>query len=199
MALFYYWNFNRFQNPFSIYRENLMQLSKIGSKNTYHKCIKQLHEAKYIYYHPAPSRFQVVRISIVRLDKEEEKKTDFKQLNLFAENDDSMSTDFDTGTVPVLGRTSTDFDTGTVSKMGHSYKLNINKQNSVANTPTEIFEKNREINEEINRLAVPEFPLTKGVAFRPGDSSPFSKGSGLAMAKPRDLTEVEAFFTQNQS
>src|SRR5688500_1091583 len=27
MALFQYWNFNRFQNPFSIYRENIMQLS----------------------------------------------------------------------------------------------------------------------------------------------------------------------------
>src|ERR1044071_10393078 len=83
LALFQYWNFNRFQNPFSIYRENVMQLSKIGSKNTYHKCMKQLHEAKYILYYPSPSKFQVVRISIVRLDAQEEKPTRFKQLDLF--------------------------------------------------------------------------------------------------------------------
>src|SRR5436190_7570835 len=82
IALFHYWNFNRFNNPFSIYRENIMQLSKL-SKNTYHKCLKQLHEAKYIYYHPSPSKFQAVRISIIRLDKEEESPTQYKQLDLF--------------------------------------------------------------------------------------------------------------------
>jgi hypothetical protein len=113
MALFHYWNFNRFQNPFSIYRENIMQLSKIGSKNTYHKCVKELHQAKYIFYHPAPSKFQVVRISVIRLDAEPEQKNPYKQLDLFG-------TDIDTGNVPKLGRTSTDFDTDTVSKMGHS-------------------------------------------------------------------------------
>src|ERR1044071_2395558 len=82
IALFNYWNFNRFQNPFSIYRENIMQLSKL-SKNTYHKCLKELHEAKYIYYHPSPSKFQAVRISIVRLYQEEEVQSPYKQLDLF--------------------------------------------------------------------------------------------------------------------
>src|SRR4051794_21843333 len=71
MALFQYWNFNRFNNPFSIYRENIMQLSKL-SKNTYHKALRQLHEYKYIYYHPQTSKFQPVRISVVRLDIEEQ-------------------------------------------------------------------------------------------------------------------------------
>ena len=97
LALFLYWNFNRFQNPFSIYRENIMQLSKIGSKNTYHKCIKQLHEAKYIYCHPAVNRFHLVRISVIPLDKQEELPNRYKQLDLF-------STDFDTGTVPNVGQ-----------------------------------------------------------------------------------------------
>ena len=106
-----------------------MQLSKIGSKNTYHKCIKELHQAKYIFYHPAPSKFQVVRISVIRLDVEPEQKIPYKQLDLF-------STNFDTGNVPKLGRTSTDFDTVPVSKMGHLNKLNINKQRE---TPSQKF------------------------------------------------------------
>ena len=82
MALFQYWNYNRFQNPFPIYRDNLMQLSKIGSKNTYHKCIKDLHLAKYIYYHQPASKFQPVKISIIRLDKKED-STPYKQLDFF--------------------------------------------------------------------------------------------------------------------
>lgn len=105
-----------------------MQLSKIGSKNTYHKCIKELHHAKYIYYHPAPSKFQVVRISVIRLDIEPEKKEPYKQLDLFypplegealrSRTGGGLSTNIDTGNVPKLGQISTDFDTGTVSKNG---------------------------------------------------------------------------------
>ncbi len=81
LALFQYWNFNRFQNPFPVYRTDIMKLCKIGSKNTYHKCIKQLHEARYIIYHPAPSPYQPVKISLIRLDKQVPK--DPTQLTLF--------------------------------------------------------------------------------------------------------------------
>ncbi len=169
MALFHYWNSNRFHNPFSIYRENIMQLAKIGSKNTYHKCIKELHEARYIFYHPAPSKFRIVRISIVRLDKEEQAPSRFKQLDLFFPPPDGMARsagggiekplsrkqdnpcpENGTDNVPKLGQHSTDFDTGTVSKMGHLNKPNIYKQRE---TPThEIFKRNDKIQKAINEM-----------------------------------------------
>ena len=44
MALFQFWNLNRFQNPFTIIREDIMKASKIGSKTTYTKCLKDLNE-----------------------------------------------------------------------------------------------------------------------------------------------------------
>ena len=50
MALFQVWNLNRFQNPFTIVRDEMMQLSRIGSVNTYARCIKQLQEWGYIRY-----------------------------------------------------------------------------------------------------------------------------------------------------
>ncbi|WP_282123347.1 hypothetical protein [Algibacter mikhailovii] len=53
MALFQFWNTNRFTNPFFINRSDAMKLSKIGSKNTYHKCIRDLHKQKYIKYKPS--------------------------------------------------------------------------------------------------------------------------------------------------
>jgi hypothetical protein len=53
MALFQMWNMNRFTNPISISRSEIMRLSKIYSNATYHKCIRELHEFEYIQYLPS--------------------------------------------------------------------------------------------------------------------------------------------------
>lgn len=176
MALFQYWNFNRFQNPFPVYRDNMMKQSKIGSKNTYHKCIKELHEAKYIYYHSSPSRFLPVKISIARLDTEDEPITRYKQLNLFGEeNTDSISPKIETDSVPLLTAASTDFDTGTVSKMGRNIKhKHFNKTESKP-TSQKIFNKNEKLSEGINNLAAVPNPVHQ----------------------PANIVEVESFFSQH--
>jgi len=53
MALFQYWNYHRFPPTFTLYRNSLMRLSGIGSRNTYSKCLKELHDQGYLQYHPA--------------------------------------------------------------------------------------------------------------------------------------------------
>jgi len=58
LALFQYWNLSRFSNPFSICREEIMKLSKIGSKVTYHKCIKELHHWRYLEYQPSHNPYK---------------------------------------------------------------------------------------------------------------------------------------------
>jgi hypothetical protein len=171
MALFQYWNFNRFGNPFSIYRENIMQLSKL-SKNTYHKCVKELHEAKYIYYHPSASKFQAVRISIVRLDKEEEPKTRYHQLDLF-----DMAPGFspgikiETGTVPNQRPHSPNNKTDTVPNLGHIIKPNSKTENSVTNTPIGFGE--------------PDKKIKKGM------------GSPRVLKSIPAIAEIEAYFREN--
>lgn len=55
MALFQKWNSAKFRNPISIARDDLMYLSKIGSANTYIKCLKELHSWGYIKYAPSHS------------------------------------------------------------------------------------------------------------------------------------------------
>lgn len=55
MALFQKWNSAKFRNPISIARDDLMYLSKIGSANTYIKCLKELHSWGYIKYVPSHS------------------------------------------------------------------------------------------------------------------------------------------------
>jgi hypothetical protein len=53
MTLFHFWNASYFRKEFYINRAEVMQLSKIGSTSTYHRCIKQLHHWGYIHYRPS--------------------------------------------------------------------------------------------------------------------------------------------------
>ncbi len=203
MALFHYWNFNRFHNPFSIYRENIMQLSKL-SKNTYHKCIKELHEAKYIYYHPSASKFQAVRISVIRLDKEEPSPTRFKQLDLFDATEQLSSAggggtryasdgggeagpghNIETGSVAKLSQHSPNIKTDTVANLGHSYKPNINKQRETL--PHQIFKRNDKIQKAINHMAA-------GVP-NPGHHGVYPE---LVSGSIPNLTDVETHFQQQK-
>jgi hypothetical protein len=58
IALFQFWNCNRFKNPISINRDEVMRISKISSKATYHKCLKNLHSLGYINYQPSYNPFR---------------------------------------------------------------------------------------------------------------------------------------------
>ena len=58
IALFQFWNCNRFKNPISINRDEVMRISKISSKATYHKCLKNLHSLGYINYEPSCNPFK---------------------------------------------------------------------------------------------------------------------------------------------
>ena len=52
LALFQCWNVNRFKNPTGISREEIMKASKINSKATYHKCMKELEALGFMEYLP---------------------------------------------------------------------------------------------------------------------------------------------------
>lgn len=53
MALFQLWNTNRFKNPISVARDEMLKISKIGSKTTYLKCLHDLTKFGYITYYPS--------------------------------------------------------------------------------------------------------------------------------------------------
>lgn len=69
VALFQYWNLNRFQNPITLHREEVMRLAKIGSANTYTKCIKELHQWEYIKYEPSFNPMIGSRVHLYTFDK----------------------------------------------------------------------------------------------------------------------------------
>ncbi|PWK17111.1 hypothetical protein LX78_02850 [Xanthomarina spongicola] len=68
MALFQLWNINRFKEKFFVVRDEVMQLSKIGSKSTYHRCIKELHHWKYVVYDPSHNPYRGSKIKMLKFE-----------------------------------------------------------------------------------------------------------------------------------
>ena len=58
MALFQQWNLHRFRNPISITREEVMATSRIHSRVTYHKCLRELHAWGYLHYMPSYNHYR---------------------------------------------------------------------------------------------------------------------------------------------
>lgn len=70
IAIFQFWNLNRFQNPISITRDEVMRISKIGSKATYHKCMRELHNKGYVIYEPSYNPFRGSMVHLIDLSQE---------------------------------------------------------------------------------------------------------------------------------
>lgn len=70
IALFQFWNCNRFKNPISINRDEVMRISKISSKATYHKCLKNLHSLGYINYEPSYNPFKGSHVILFNFSEE---------------------------------------------------------------------------------------------------------------------------------
>ncbi|MFZ4671247.1 MAG: transcriptional regulator [Flavobacterium sp.] len=110
IALFQFWNCNRFKNPISINRDEVMRISKISSKATYHKCLKNLHSLGYINYEPSYNPFKGSHVILFNfsedlkpLSKSERKPNNeplFEQVNEQALNKSCTSSE--TGTEQAL-------------------------------------------------------------------------------------------------
>ncbi len=103
MALFQLWNMNKFENPISIARGEMKMLSKIGSNNTYLKCLKDLTKYGYIRYQPSYNPYKGSQVHLLK---------------------------FDTSTTQALRRYHLKNDTSTLQALRPSINsINYNKQN----------------------------------------------------------------------
>ena len=90
IALFQLWNNNRFPDGFYINREELMQYSKIGSKSTYHRCIKELSYWNYLIYYPSHNPFKGSRIKLFDLGTSSRQVVDLDHPNLETSNEQAL-------------------------------------------------------------------------------------------------------------
>jgi len=137
MAIFQEWNLHRFKDIFTLNRQHLMLLSKVRSKDTYHKYIKELHIAGYIHCYPSVIRGYPPRVSVPRLDLLYDQNSNV-QIGLFTPVDnDGKQVESGTEPVPDPGLVSPENRTAPVLKQGHIYKhINSKQENSVLTTPT---------------------------------------------------------------
>ena len=69
-VLFQLWSRNRYQNPVGIIREDVMKMSKINAKATYHKCMRDLQEFQFITYYPSFSQYHSSTVHLKPLNFE---------------------------------------------------------------------------------------------------------------------------------
>jgi bisphosphoglycerate-dependent phosphoglycerate mutase len=142
IALFQFWNCNRFKNPISINRDEVMRISKISSKATYHKCLKNLHSLGYINYEPSYNPFKGSHVILFNfsedlkpLPKSERKPKNEPLIELVSEQ--------------ALNKSYTSSETGTeqavVPSINYINNTNILNDNNVSN-----LEKQAKNFEEIN-------------------------------------------------
>tara|TARA_R110002153_G_scaffold164081_1_gene316640 strand:- start:1549 stop:2220 length:672 start_codon:yes stop_codon:yes gene_type:complete len=67
MALFFYWNLHHFPETFYANRIEIMKLSKIGSRSTYHRLIKDLSDWEYINYLPTQNPTQKTMVTMYQI------------------------------------------------------------------------------------------------------------------------------------
>lgn len=75
-SLFHQWNSVKFLNPISICRSELMRTSKIGSANTYTRCLRELHAFGYIEYKPSHNPNRGSLVNLYRFDTTTDKSSD---------------------------------------------------------------------------------------------------------------------------
>lgn len=188
MAIFQYWNANHFRNPVSISRQELMKISKICAKATYHKCIKDLHTFGYIQYIPSYNPFKGSLVYLFDLQSSAKP--------LLTSNHTDIETSIEQAIAPYLNNTKI---------------LNENIENSASSLNDIVVKvtKNKAVVIEANGKPVSQKPTKKEIkntgAEIPIPVKRFSNGDKLFPNRldnlkiPPELEKVKEYFQQNKS
>lgn len=130
ISLFQFWNINRFQNPISITRNEIMKISKICSKATYHKCMKDLHNKGYLNYIPSfnPFKGSLVHLLIFDPDFQPDQKTNVHNIKNPTGTDTGTFTSSEQALVPYIN-----YINNTNSKNNEDYSSENSKTQNPGN------------------------------------------------------------------
>ena len=188
VALFQIWNVNRFENPISISRDEVMRISKICSKATYHKCMRELHEKEYIKYEPSYNPFKGSLVRMINLSSE--LKPQRKRAQTIPKNKQLIE--------QPLNKQQTSTETGTEQALV-SYINIINNTNNANNANLGEQAKSLKSN-QFNNLIGSENETSKK-KLREKKACPERSRSGTKEPKikiPPDWSEVETFFKEKK-
>ncbi len=199
IALFQFWNCNRFKNPISINRDEVMRISKISSKATYHKCLKNLHSLGYINYEPSYNPFKGSHVILFNFSE------DLKPLPK-SERKPKNEPLIELGSEQALNKSCTSSETGTeqalVPSINYINNTNILNDKNVSNL--EKHSKNfEEINNSSDKIVIPSAvegtQKEKSSAKKEKDEIENSDLSSRAQSRELKPTieEVKTYFQEN--
>lgn len=202
IALFQFWNCNRFKNPISISRDEVMRISKISSKATYHKCLKNLHSLGYINYEPSYNPFKGSHVYLFNfsddlkpIQKNERKPKNEPLIEPVSEQALNKSCTSD----------ETSSEQALVPSINYTNNLNIENVSNLNEQAKNIITKNEAIskNNSSDKIVIPrEVEGTqKEKKLREKKKEEFENSDLSSRAKPRELNpqleEVKSYFQEN--
>jgi hypothetical protein len=162
IALFQFWNINRFRNPISISRDEIMRISKISSMATYHKCLKNLHALGYIKYEPSFNPYKGSHVYLFNFSddlkptpKEAKTKPFFNQVNEQVLNKSNTGSETGNEQVNEIALVPYINNTNSTNNLKDSNSLNLDEQAKKNDEHNSIF-KNFEIEEKEKSFAKKE-------------------------------------------
>ncbi|MGV8092082.1 MAG: hypothetical protein AB2L24_09495 [Mangrovibacterium sp.] len=125
-ALFQQWNAGRFREQILVSRGEMMELSRIGSVNTYARCMKELAEWGYIRYTASSNIHQGSRVSCIRLDTSPDVSAEIT-------DDAGIKSNTGTGTIrDTAGITGSKTDTGSDTAGNTATGINAGRKTDTA-------------------------------------------------------------------
>src|SRR5690554_3462774 len=206
LALFQIWNGTRFKKEINIRRDELMHLSKIGSTNTYSKCLKQLSEWKYIKYTPSKSRFKSSKVHMYRFDTTPDtSRGTTPNTSCGTTSDTSPDTTSEHLVPPFLNNTkhiinnNKQYKTKEGEEKNSSPHPSQNKNDESSFCKDELYSSKKASRDELNSSDTSDTPKKAGKDdLQSSDSSKKTKTTKKKFSPP-DLKEVKTFFHENKS
>lgn len=182
ISRFQFWNLNRFENPISITRDEVMRISKICSKATYHKCMRELHDKGYVIYEPSYNPFRGSLVQMVNLSSELKplRKKEVTQLKTKQANEQAVN------------KNKTSCEPSTEQALVSSINI-INNTNRINNLNIEEQPKNKKSNMFKNND--PLCHLEKACT----ELSRSAEGKNLENTIPPELSNVIVFFKEKNT
>jgi hypothetical protein len=191
MSLFQFWNINRFVNPISISRSEMMSISKIHSKATYHKVIKDLSAFGFIHYEPSYNPFRGSAVHLVNFEEDQEVSRNHSKTR--------------TSNEPAVYSSHTENQAGTVL-LNEPYTNSINTLNNKHGKQQAPESASSIFGESTDSSTVPSAeasakaePSEKAERVQPPATGNRKPETNIAAPLPTSLDEVKAFFATQKS
>ena len=217
MAIFQLWNQNRFQNPISISRDELMRISKIASTATYHKCMKDLTDREYVIYKPSFNPFKGSILEVCNLDfyTKPVPKKELKKRATKSKNDQVIDQVNEQVTKQALNKHQTSSKhVPYINNINNTNIINLAKQEISKNEKNSIFtnsifdevqesdlkiEKEKKLREK--KKSVSDSPTQIEINHKTGGKEEFENSDLSSRAQSRELNptieEVKTYFQDN--